>query len=415
MLGRFSKALLTALLALVLANPAVVGASVLPSDHVAGAAVSSVAEDSVVAHEAPDAEMAAGYLGTVEGRELWSRAPDKHRAMASTTKLMTAIVVLDSALDPDENVTVSKAAAGVGQAAVNLRAGDARSVRQLMEEMLVKSGNDAAAALAEHTAGSQTAFVRKMNEKARGLGLKDTHFANPHGLDAKGNYSTARDLAALARRAMRYPEIRRIVCMSSVTVTDGAGRKHEMDNTNVLIGHMDGMVGIKTGMTLDAGWCLIAQAERGPVKLLSVVLGTRTEDGRIEQSRRLLEWGFEHFRERRLASAGETMGLVPVADYLDVSVPAHIEKEAKAVLLDLDGGVSRTVELAPSVGAPVARGDRLGTLTIKQAGRTVAQVPITAVRAVRAPSLRERLHIWFVRTWRSWFGRQGEAEPAPVS
>ncbi|MBE0477139.1 MAG: D-alanyl-D-alanine carboxypeptidase [Coriobacteriia bacterium] len=395
-------------LALSLASASAPAAAVVrPVDRVAGVPVSEL-EGTDTGRAAPDLEMASGYLGTMEGRELWSRGADRRRPIASTTKIMTAVLVLESGVDAEERVRVSAEAARVGRARYNLRAGDVRSVRQLMEEMLVKSGNDAASALAEHVAGSEEAFVALMNEKARDLGLDDTRYANPHGLDAEGHYSTARDLAALARYAMRDAEFRRIVSMPSCTVSVG-GVDRRMENTNVLLGDVEGLVGVKTGMTRSAGWCQVSQAERGEARLLAVVLGTRAEDSRAEQSRLLLEWGFEHYRPRELASAGETMGLVPVSDYLDVAVVARVAEATSTLLFDLDGDLRRALDIVPSVDAPVAEGDRLGTLSVYQGERLVAEVPVAAAAGVPVPTLWERIRVSLVRTWRAWFGPKGPA------
>ena len=401
---------ITLAVAIALSVPVALEASVRPGDCVIGEPVSTAL--APVASAAPDLDMASGYLGTVDGRELWSRDADKRRPMASTTKIMTAVVVLEAGVSLDEEVTVSAAAAKVGQARYNLKAGDVRTVRQLLEEMLVKSGNDAAAALAEHVGGSETAFVGMMNAKAAALGLKDTHYTNPHGLDDADHYTSARDLAALARFAMRDEEFRRVVRLRSVDVTSG-GSTRTMENTNLLLGDFEGVIGIKTGMTDDAGWCLVAQAERDTVRLLGVILGTRGETARVRQSRELLQWGFDHYRTESLTDAGESMGLIPVSDYLDVTVPAEVSETTSAVVFDLDGEISRTVELEPSVRAPVSKGDVVGKITLQQGGRVITTVDVIAAKDIEAPSVWERIRVWAIRTWRRVAG--SSAEPAAAS
>lgn len=355
-----------------------------------------------VREAAPDVEMASGVLVAPDGRELWSRAADESRAMASTTKIMTGLLVLERA-DPDSTVKVSGYAAHVGESGVDLKEGDRYAVRELLEAMLVKSGNDAAIALAEHVAGTEPGFVELMNLRAEELGLTATHFANPHGLDAAEHHTSASDLATLARVAMENPEFRRIVGLDEVTIKGSPG-SHELENSNLLIGDYPDATGVKTGWTNDAGYCLVASADRDGIELIAVVLGTEGESVRFDSAKRLLDWGFDHYGTRRLASADESIGTVPVADYLDRSVPAVVASDAVAPVFDLDGEVGRTVALPNSIDAPVAVGQRIGTLSITQGERLLAQVPIVSTSDVPAPGFFEKIWIGLVRAWRSIAG-----------
>lgn len=352
---------------------------------------------------APDVSLAAGMLVTPDGRELWSRSAGQRRAMASTTKIMTAIVALENA-SLDETCTVTSASAGIGESEAGVKAGDCLSVRTLLEGTLVSSGNDAAEALAIHIGGNEAGFVRMMNDKAAQLGLVDTHFANPHGLDAQGHYTTARDLAVLARYAMRNDEFRRIVAMPTVDI-DGPGGAEELETSNELLGSYPGTTGIKTGWTNDAGYCLVASARRNHIELVAVVLGSHSLDARFEQARRLLDWGFEHYAARKLASAEETLGAVPVTDYLDISVSAITSESVTVPVLDLDGEITRELTLNSGIKAPVKRGDRVGSLTWRQGERLLARVDVIAASDVAAPGFFERVWIAVRRGWRSLTGR----------
>ncbi|MDZ4063069.1 MAG: D-alanyl-D-alanine carboxypeptidase family protein, partial [Coriobacteriia bacterium] len=303
-----------------LGAPGVVIASRPGSDYVGGTRVSNAPER--VRDAAPDVEMTAGVLVAPDGRELWSRNAGQSRAMASTTKIMTGLLVLERA-DLDSTVEVSGYAAHIGESGVDLKEGDRYAVGELLEAMLVKSGNDAAIALAEHVAGTEPGFVELMNGRAEELGLTATRFANPHGLDAPDHQTSAGDLATLARVAMENPEFRRIVGLDDVTISGSQGR-HRLENSNLLIGDYPDATGVKTGWTDDAGYCLVASAKRDGVELIAVILGTKVESVRFRHARRLLDWGFDHYGTKRLASAEETIGTVPVADYLDRSIAAVV-------------------------------------------------------------------------------------------
>lgn len=380
-------------------------AAVRPTDRVGGAPLS---ERSVRTAGAPDLDMAAGILVTADGRELWSRAADASRAMASTTKIMTAVVVLESVNDLDERVRVTADADAVGESEAGLLPGESYTVRSLLEAMLVHSGNDAAAALAAYVAGSSAAFVERMNEKARELDLRETQYTNPHGLDEPGHRTSARDLATLARYALQIPEFRRIVGMPSMSLRGGRAERR-FENSNKLVGSYRGATGVKTGWTNKAGYCLVASAERDGISLVCVVLGARSETKRFVEARKLLDWGFAHYRLRQVASAGTTVAVLPVQDYLDVTVPAVVAETTSVAVFDLDGPLEATVTVPAALAAPVRRGERVGTLAVLQRDALVAQVPVMAAADVEAPSWFERLGVWLARTWRGLFGGEVRA------
>ncbi len=212
-----------------------------PTDVVDGVAVSQL---GAVRSATPDVSMPAGVLVDGDGRVLWSRKLDSKRAMASLTKIMTAVVALESS-SLTETVDITPAALRVGESTSFLRQGDRLSMYDMLEALLVKSGNDAAEAIAIHVAGSTDEFVDRMNKKAAVLGLSGTHFKNAHGLDEPGHKTTARDLAVLSRYAMSKPVFKSIVGMKQVTIGKGS-RKETLPNTNVLINNYQGVTGIKT-------------------------------------------------------------------------------------------------------------------------------------------------------------------------
>jgi serine-type D-Ala-D-Ala carboxypeptidase (penicillin-binding protein 5/6) len=402
----WARTLLAAVLLLGVAAPA--PGVVRPSDTVGDITVADLPADVVT--KAPDLNAAAGVLMSADGRILWARQPHDERAMASTTKIMTAIVALENA-GLDEPIVISQRAATIGESAARLKRGGTYPLGTLLEAMLVKSGNDASVAVAEHIGGSVDGFAAMMNEKAEQLGLEQTSFANPHGLDAPGHYSSANDLATLARYAMANEDFRRMVALEELVI-DGEDGLQELENSNLLIGTLEGATGVKTGWTSRAGYCLVGSAKRHGVELFAVVLGATDEMDRFQQAGLLLEWGFVHYTEQKLAETGEILAVLPVRDYLDVTVDAVVGVPATLPVFDLAGEVTRTVSVPDSVAAPISRGDRLGTLSLVQGERLIAQVPLIAVTDIRRPTLPERMWIALVRTWRSLFSGPLEAEPA---
>jgi D-alanyl-D-alanine carboxypeptidase (penicillin-binding protein 5/6) len=382
----------------VLALPSMAHAAISASDRVDGR---SPSELGVPRDAMPDVSMRAGALVTSDGRVLWSREAGARRSIASLTKVMVAVVAMENA-EPTEVVTVSREAQKVGESTSFLREGQRLPLSELLEALLIKSGNDASVAIAVHVSGSEAAFVDLMNSKAQELGLKQTRFVNSHGLDAKGHHSSAEDMAVLARYAMSKPEFSRIVRKKRARIGSGKG-SITVDNTNLLIGNYTGVNGVKTGFTSQAGYCLIGSARRGDVSLLAVVLGTGSDVRRIREARELLDFGFAHFRAQRLVSAGTVIGEAPVTDYLDLTVPAAVSQDMTATVLDFAGPITRTVSMS-AVEAPVRAGDKVGVATFTQAGDIVATISLVATADVPRPNLFERVGIALARAWRALSG-----------
>lgn len=378
--------------------PREASASTLGSDLVDGSSASSRRIDL---DALPDVTMKEGGLFDAEGRMLWGRMPDKRRPMASITKIMTAVVALEHSKTSDV-VTVPRMAIKVGESSAGLVAGERLSVRELLEATLVKSGNDAAAALAIHVAGSEEEFVRMMNAKAEELGLADTSFKNPHGLDASGHYTTAEDLGVLARYAMSKPVFRDIAKRSVVTIGKGK-RRRVLHSTDTLLGVYQGAVGIKTGHTDGAGYSIVSAAERRGVLLYAVVLGTSSDGQRFIDAKALLDWGFAHYRPMQLAEKGTVVGEAPVTSYLDRTVAVAIAEKSEVPVLDLGGSISRVVKVS-SVAAPVSKGQYLGVAEFRQGKRLVASVPLAATEEVVRPNPAEAVWIGIVRFWHRVFG-----------
>lgn len=236
---------------------------------------------------------------------LGSHDADTERAMASTTKIMTALVALKYG-DPDSVVRVSRAAADVGESEVGLVAGERFTLDLLVTAIVARSANDAAMAVAEHVGGSVGDFVDMMNAEAAELGLEHTHFANPHGLDAEGHYSSASDLLRMTLAAMEYPEFRDMTSTERApfpTAPDGTERV--IQSTNHLLEDYPGAFGVKTGFTNKALLVFVAGAERDGRTLFAVVMGSGGAGGHFVDASTLLDWGFDHFRGVALVAAGD--------------------------------------------------------------------------------------------------------------
>ena len=372
----------------------------------------SVGGSPTLLSAAPDLDIPAGVLETSDGETLWSRAADAERAMASTTKIMTAVVVLEQVENLDEVIIVPAKAVRIGESGVGIKAGEQQSVRDLLAAMLVHSANEAAMALALYVGGSQEGFADLMNEKAEALSLEHSQFKNPHGLDESGHHTSAADLATLARYAMRDQVFRDMVGLDEVRIPAPTGQR-VIETSNKLLDRYDGANGVKTGWTDDAGYCVVASAERDGIELVAVVLGARSESERFNEAEQLLDWGFAHYALQTVSSADATAARVPVSDYLDQTVAAVVASSSVVPVFDLRGEITQSIDVLSEVEAPLVAGDRLGTLNIRQGDRLLAQVPIVAAADVVEPGGWERIKIWVTRAWRSVFG--GERQAAPVS
>ena len=227
-------------------------------------------------------------------RILYEKNARQKRANASTTKMITAIVAYEEG-DINDIVTVSKNAASVGGSVINLRKDDKASLDSLINGLLIHSGNDAAVAIAEHIAGSVEEFSNIMNEKALEIGAKDTHFVTPHGLDKEEHYSTAYDLMLIANYLLKIPYLANIVSKKSVEI-EVNGYNKTVGTTNEMLSIYDGVNGVKTGFTANAGRCIVTSVNRDSRKLISVVLGCDTKKNRTIDSVKLLNYGFESYK-----------------------------------------------------------------------------------------------------------------------
>ena len=257
-------------------------------------------------------EAKAAFICDQAGNELWSLNPDEEMAMASVTKVMTAIVALDSGFDMDKRCTITKPTFQEDAQMAGFEATDKPTFSDLMMAMLVFSGNDAAYNVATNVSGSEKAFVEKMNEKAKELGMNHTHFMNTHGLEEDGHYSCVRDLVTMGRYALQhYPFIAKAVQTRSVEVVAG-GQAVELESTDDLMETYEGLLGIKTG-TVESGTTFLGASKRGNIALFTSVLGCETDEGRFSDTAALMDWAYENFSGKTFGREGWVVRVAPYA------------------------------------------------------------------------------------------------------
>ena len=320
------------------------------------------------------------------GDVLVSHAARRHLPIASTTKLMTAYVVLHE-LPLDRMVRAAPYEAEYGESLLGLRPGQRISVRDLLYGLILRSGNDAAYDLALAAAGSEQRFVAEMNRYAAALGLADTHYANPIGLDQRGNYSSAADLATLTRRLLAIPAFARIADARSAVLRSVHPRRR-ITTINELLHMAPWVTGVKTGHTFGALYVLVGAGQRKGVKLISVAVGAPTDEDRFSDNIDLLDYGLSLYKHRVPIKAGAALA-EPAIRYRDGELPL---RAAHTVAVGLRRGqrMSVVVNAPDEVEGPIERGAALGHASVYVEGRRTASVPLRAACAVAKASLLER-------------------------
>ncbi len=332
-------------------------------------------------------ELKAGSALLMEketGKVLYEENAHVQLEPASVTKVMTMLLVMEAVdsgtLSLDQPVRVSAHAVSMGGSQIWLKEDEEMTARDMLKAVAVVSANDCAVALAEAVAGSEEAFVARMNQRAGELGMEDTHFLNATGLPAAGHVTSAYDIALMSRELiLRHPQIREYTTIWMDSLRDGA---FQLSNTNKLIRFYDGATGLKTGYTSSAHYCLSATAEREGMELIAVVMDSPTSQDRFEAAKALLSFGFANYA---LVSAYPSQAIPPVAVELGVyDAVQPILPQVPRVLVEKSQAaqVETTLSLPPSVSAPVAQGQTLGQLEVTVAGQRVGQVPLVADRAV---------------------------------
>jgi D-alanyl-D-alanine carboxypeptidase (penicillin-binding protein 5/6) len=329
------------------------------------------------------------------GLYLAGKNPDERLPIASTTKIMTALLTLEDRANLDEEVAISEQAerfVGFTYSNIGLIEGERLSVRELLEAALIPSGTEAVYALAEHLGdGSVDRFVEKMNAKASEMGLKNTHFEDPAGLDANGHYSSARDLAAITRVAMEYPVFAEIVDMQEATIKT-QNREIEVVNTNNLLYIYPEATGVKTGTSPEAGPCLVASAKEGEESYIAVVLDAKSEDYRFEAGQVALGYGFDSYERRPLVQEGKVYEESPLPYRRGATVGLAAEED----VLGLAGpGLETERRITEKEPPPAARaGQQLGTVELLVDGQSVGSTPLVTEKGYEEASLWQKIKYW---------------------
>jgi D-alanyl-D-alanine carboxypeptidase (penicillin-binding protein 5/6) len=322
-----------------------------------------------------DGAAAAILVDARDGTPILEKDAGERRSIASTTKLMTALLTLEQA-PLDDVYAASDYRAATAESKIDLRPGERMRVRDLLEALMLESANDAAATLAEGISGSRAAFVAEMNARAAELGLEDTGYANPIGLDDPLNYSTARDLSALARRLLRDRRFARIVDSPSATLESGA-RPRTVANRNDLVARVPAVDGVKTGYTSRAGYVLVGSATgANGAQVVSVVLGEPSEAARDADTLALLRYGLAQYRRVPVLRRGGAVARADVA-YRDQTVPL-VPRRTVAVTARRDQRISERVDAPDELRGEIDAGTRVGTVAVLRDGEVVRRVALLA-------------------------------------
>ena len=321
------------------------------------------------------------------GTILYEKNAYRKRPMASTTKIMTAIIALENC-DLDEEVIISKKAAGMGGSVMGLKAETSIKMIDLLHGMLICSGNDAAVAVAEHIGGSIEGFSELMNQKALELGAYSTSFSNPHGLDAENHYTTAYDLAKITRYALNNPVFNEIV-----KKTEFYYEGRTLKNTNEMLSLYEGADGVKTGYTGLAGRCLVTSATHNDMRFISVVLFCDTKNLRTSSSQKILDYSFDEYGKVLLMEKGRILGSVKVERSRNLQeIMVASAEDLKAVLKysERDNLYTR-ISLPESIAAPVRQGTILGTVSIYQGDQIIAETSLIGLNGSQRMTLGDYL------------------------
>jgi D-alanyl-D-alanine carboxypeptidase (penicillin-binding protein 5/6) len=351
----------------------------------AAAANSSVADSLSV--PAPSVILMERSTGTV----LFEKNADQRLAPASITKVMTLLLTMEAIergqLAADQQVTVSREAMRLGGSTAFLHEGERYTINEMLKAVTIASANDGSVVLAEAVAGTEETFVAMMNERAAQLGMTGTHFTNCHGLDDPQHYTTARDVAIMSRTLLEHKDIRTYTTIWIDALRDGT---FQLANTNRLVRYYDGTTGLKTGTTSKAGSCIAASAERDGMELIAVVLHADNTDDRYDSARKMLDYGFAGYASMAVWP-DEVLLPIPVIlgrgrevqPVLDREETVIFEKHKKSL-------ITKRVELAEDVKAPVEKGQKLGEIVVECEGTVLARVPIIAAAEI------EKLTWWDV-------------------
>ena len=318
------------------------------------------------------------------GNILFESNPDERLPIASVTKVMTMLLIMEAVdsgkISLDDMVTVSENAMSYGGSTMFLETGEQLTVNDMLKGIAVASANDGCVAMAEHLAGSESAFVDMMNEKAKELGMENTHFMNTNGLDEDDHYSSARDVAIMSRELMKHETI---FNYTSIWMDTLRGGKFQLANTNKLIRFYDGANGLKTGSTSKALCCLSAAAKRNDMQLIAVVLGAPTSAERFASAKSLLDYGFANYAVNTQITAGDEVQKIAVEKGVDKEVGVVAGDSCSTLVKKgQEDNITKEIKIDETITAPIEAGQKIGTMTISRDGEVIADIDLNASSAV---------------------------------
>ncbi|HHY41400.1 MAG TPA: D-alanyl-D-alanine carboxypeptidase [Thermoanaerobacterales bacterium] len=354
---------------------------------------SAVAEPQIDIN-APSAILMDAGTGTI----LFEKNAHEKMEPASITKIMTLIIALESVESGKVNlsdiVRVSERAWKTGGSQVFLGPGEEQTLETLLKCIVISSANDASMAVAEYIGGSVEGFVKLMNDKAKELGMKNTHFTNPHGLSDPDHYTTAYDIALMSRELVKYPIFFKwsTIWMDYLEHTDKKREATMLANTNKLLGKYEGLDGLKTGFHNKAGHCFAGTAKRGDFRLISVVLNAQNSNQRFEDTVKLLDYGFGHYDSIKVVEKGMVQKTIPVEkghiNEVNVIVPEDV-----SILIEKgkQDQINTKIDIPEKLSAPLSKNQEVGTLTVEQNGKTVKQINLVVSEDVKKAGFIELL------------------------
>ncbi|WML53950.1 D-alanyl-D-alanine carboxypeptidase family protein [Neobacillus sp. PS3-12] len=323
------------------------------------------------------------------GKVLYEKNANEELPPASMTKIMTMLLIMEAIdqgkLSWNEKIRTSEYAASMGGSQIFLEPGEEMTTKEMLRGIAIGSGNDAAVAMAERIAGSEQAFVEKMNEKAKELGLKHTHFENTTGLPVKGHYSTAYDMAIMAKELLKYEDITKFTGMYESYLRENTDKKFWLVNTNKLVRFYPGVDGLKTGFTSEAKYCLTATAQKDGMRVIAVVFGAPTSKDRNAQVTKMLDYAYSQYETHPIFKRNQAVGKAKVSKGKNKTVEALTSEHLS--LLTKKGEktteVQQKVIMQKDLNAPIHKGDKVGTLKLIQNNKVVLESPLVASKNVK--------------------------------
>lgn len=323
------------------------------------------------------------------GEVLYEKNSNEQLPPASMTKIMTMLLIMEAIdkgkLTWDEKISTSEYAASMGGSQIFLEPGEQMTTKQMLQGIAIGSGNDASVAMAERIGGSEEAFVEMMNEKAKELGLKDSFFKNTTGLPSSGHFSTAHDMAIMAKELLKYEDITKFTGMYEAYLREDTDKKFWLVNTNKLVRFYPGVDGLKTGFTAEAKYCLTATAEKDGMRVIAVVFGAPTSKERNAQVTKMLNFAFNQYQTHPMFKRNQAIGLAKVSKGKEKTVEA-VTSEPLSLLTkkgEKTVDVEQKINLNKNLDAPIKKGDKVGTIKLIKGGQVVLESELVAKSDVK--------------------------------